>query len=255
MDRQLRRPCQGLWNIIRFNWPFYAVSFFLMGCGLAVFFLGTNLLSSLAAFLVLLIFVPVALSLSISWYIYDRSGLYQMQWLSDAGTRLNGKIINIHAGFDEFSALLAAQYKGASLEVFDFYNPDQHTEPSIKRARKSLPPWPGTKSIQTSAIPVQQKSCSRVFLLFAAHEIRDRQERALFFSQLRSSLDHNGRIIVMEHLRNLPNFIAYNIGFFHFLPLREWKATFRESGLRICSRQTFTPFLNLFILAPHADTL
>jgi hypothetical protein len=63
---------------------------------------------------------------------------------------------------------------------------------------------------------LQAETIDQIFVLLSAHEIRDRQERAIFFSRLKESLKSEGSIVVLEHLRDLPNFIAYTIGFFHF---------------------------------------
>jgi hypothetical protein len=44
-------------------------------------------------------------------------------------------------------------------------------------------------------------------------------------------LKDDGKIIVTEHQRDLPNFIAYTIGFFHFYANRTWKKIFTQSAL------------------------
>lgn len=255
MGPSVRKPFQGLRNIIRFNWPFYVTGLFLVVAGLALYFSATAPLRIIAGIFALLVFLPMLLSLLVSWYVYDHSGLYSLDWLPEPGTDCTGTIMNIHAGFDEFSHLLEEKFPLASLELYDFYDPEKHTEPSIKRARKSMPPRPGTTAIRDTGYPFCKESAERIFLLFAAHEIRDRQERIQLFSALKSSLARGGRIIVLEHLRDLPNFIAFSIGFFHFLSLKEWKAGFRASGLQLRSHIKYTPFVNIFILEPHADPL
>ncbi len=70
----------------------------------------------------------------------------------------------------------------AHLQVFDFYDPHLHTEISIKRARKAYPAHPNTQSIQTSSIPLPNEVADSIFLVLAAHEIRNHAERARFFA-------------------------------------------------------------------------
>ena len=74
-------------------------------------------------------------------------------------------------------------------------------------------------------------------------------KRTAFFRELRRVLKPDGEIFVTEHFRDLPNFLAYTIGCFHFLSrARTWERTFAEAGLRIAREQKTTPFITTFIL-------
>jgi len=242
MERVKRKAFQGVFNIIRFNWHFYWLSAVLLATGL--FF------RHLVPVQVLLwaLIATTVLSLGVSWYIYDASRLYELQWLDGLHVRRNAQIVNINAGFDETSHLLSQKYPDALLRVFDFYNPAKHTEVSIERARKVYPAYPGTEAISTSVVPLPAASADVIFLFLAAHEIRDGQERSIFFQQLRDSLRENGRMVVLEHLRDVSNFIAYNIGFLHFFSGATWRQAFASAGLSIEKEIKITPFLSAFIL-------
>lgn len=241
MEKINRTPFQGIGNIIRFNWHFYVLFLLLLVVGLLFtqYILTRWMLCGAA--------VATLLSLLISWYIYDRSGLYTLQWLDDLGLRPR-HMVNIHAGFDETSQLLAYKYPEARLQVFDFYNPEMHTEVSIERARKRYAPYAGTKMISTAAVPLEPASVDVVFLLLAAHEIRDDEERATFFKELHRCLAANGKIVVLEHLRDVPNFIAYTIGFLHFFSRASWKKIFSSAQLQVENEKKITPFLSAYIL-------
>ncbi|MBC9913505.1 methyltransferase [Chitinophaga varians] len=248
MERVKRKAFQGVMNIIRFNWHFYVLSVALLITGL--FF--RHLVP--VQVLLWLLTASVVLSLSVSWYVYDASRLYQLHWLDGLNMRTNGRIVNINAGFDETSHLLAQKYPAAQLRVFDFYDPLKHTEVSIERARKVYPPYPGTEIVSTSAIPLDTASTDVIFLLMAAHEIRDFRERSIFFGQLCDSLHENGRLIVLEHLRDPLNFIAYNIGCFHFFSGKSWRRVFALSRLTVEEERRITPFLSAFILCKNGTT-
>ncbi len=246
-----RKPFQGVANIIRFNWPFFVVSItaittvfvfclfindfwkpaLLIGCGLAA--------------------LPILISLVVSTYIYDFSGLYNLNWINMNGP---STLVNIHAGFDETSELLQQKFPTSTLTVLDFYDPTIHTEPSIKRARNAYPAYAGTRAISTNSVPLAAESIDRIFLVFAAHEIRNEQERIDFFKELYRILTPEGEIQVMEHLRDLPNFLAYTIGFFHFHSRRTWLNTFEKSRFSIAYEKKFTPFVSTFILKKNATT-
>jgi len=88
----------------------------------------------------------------------------------------------------------------------------------------------------------------------SAHEIRDNDERSVFFSELNRVLKPKGQIIVIEHLRDFNNFIAYNIGFFHFHSKTTWLRTFNESKLKFVSENKSTPFISIFTLEQNGNT-
>ena len=201
-----------------------------------------------------LIMHSVVMSLLVSFYVYDSSNMYQLIWLNKLDILTNNQLVNIHAGFDETSQLLANKFPNARLQVFDFYNPQLHTEISIRRARKAYPPYPNTLSISTAFFPLEASSVDCIFLFFAAHEIRDEAERIYFFKQLQQALKLSGKIVVAEHLRDFPNFMAYNIGCLHFLRQASWLHTFYQANLQIVSQQKIKSFVTIFILQRNGTT-
>ena len=162
-------------------------------------------------------------------------------------------VVTIHAGFDETSGLLHHRFPKANLHVFDFYDPLRHTEVSIQRARRAYPSYPATQPIDTSDIPLPNLIADAVFLILAAHEIRQEAERVGFFNEINRILKPVGTVIVVEHLRDMANFLAYNIGFLHFLPQSSWLTTFRQAGFAIHRRFRVTPFITLFVLRKNGD--
>lgn len=250
----LRKPFQGVKNIVSFNWHFYLLAL----AGVAVLLLLNFLLANQFAWMALVLGIVIAgvtlFSLSISCYIYDFSGLYEFKWMKSFKSEKGNKILNINAGFDETSELLQQHFPQCELTVLDFYDPEKHTEVSIKRARKAYPPYPGKKQITTAIIPFDDQSINYIFLIFAAHEIRNVKERELFFKELRRIVLPNGKVIVTEHLRDIPNFMAYTVGFFHFYTEASWKSMFKATGFEIISEVKCTPFISTFILEPDGTS-
>ncbi len=250
----LRKPYIGLWNIVRFNWHFYVLAFAVLAAlAVGVGFLPAPyaLWGSIALLLAL---GSTLLSLAVSHLIYDRSGLYQLHWLDEAGMAAPQNMLNIHAGFDETSALLAQKYPRANLRVFDFYDPQKHTELSIRRARKAYPPYPGTQAVSTESLPLEAASLNSIFTLLSAHEVRDDEERIRFFSELKRALKADGKLVVTEHLRDAANFLAFNIGFFHFHSRKNWLRTFESAGLQVEKELKITPFISTFILSKNGTS-
>ena len=244
----LRKPLQGVGNVVRFNWPFYlgagGAALALAGLWLA----GPAAVRPYAALLLVLALLPMLLSLLITAYIYDFSGLYRFQWLPELGPGLSA-LLTLSAGFDEISAPLAYKYPTASLLATDFYNAARHTEPSIQRARRAYPPYPDTRTVDTrAALPLPDGSIDLAVAFLAAHEIRDAAERAAFFREIARVLAPAGTLVVTEHLRDPANFLAYTVGFLHFHSRRAWLATFRAAGLRVAHEVKVIPFITSFFL-------
>jgi SAM-dependent methyltransferase len=228
----VRGPYQGITNIVRFNWHFYVSALaFVTALLMAALFVDA-LMFWFCLLLAMTILLSTLTSLGVSYYVYDRSALYDLPWLDRFQDR--DAIVNIHAGFDETSATLQRNFAGGNLRVFDFYDPQKHTEVSIERARRAFPPFPGTVKVTTARLPLAANSVDIIFNIFALHEIRNRPERIHFLKEQAAALKAKGRIAVVEHLRDIANFLAYTIGFFHFFSKHEWQPIFsrRNSTLK-----------------------
>jgi len=248
----IRKPYQGITNIIRFNWHYYLIAALLV-LALVIFRFMLHLEYWFYLGLLLLIIIPTSVSLLVSFFIYDVSGFYKLKWLDPVVSRPAGNIVNINAGFDETSALLQAKFPEAAVTVFDFYDPAMHTEISIRRARQAYPPHKNSIKVNTATLPLSDGSINHIFVIFAAHEIRNDGERALFFAELNRVLLPGGKIIIVEHIRDILNFIAYSIGAFHFLPAGCWMTTFNKANLTLARKIKNTPFVTTFILTKNGD--
>ncbi|QIX62924.1 methyltransferase domain-containing protein [Hymenobacter sp. BT18] len=244
---RIRKPAEGVWNIVRFNWQFYALA----AGALCLLLVAASLYLGVRAYvfaLAMLLSMPVVISLLVSYYVYDYSGLYSFDWLTIEQPATPATIVNIHAGFDETSHLLREKFPLANLRVFDFYDPALHTELSIRRARVACAPFPGTESVQPHALPLTRASADWVFVLLSAHEIRQPVQRVAFLKELRRVLQPQGKLIVVEHLRDPANFMAYTIGFLHFYSRTTWLNAFQQARFQLLQEKKITPFVSAFTL-------
>lgn len=251
---QIRKPFQGVWNIIRFNWHFYLFASVL---AIGILLLRNYLPDAYHIYISILLSLLIGttfISLLVSFYIYDFSDLYKLDWLKGLEIPQSCKILNINAGFDETSVLLKGKFPDSELIAYDFYDPAKHTEVSIKRARKAYPPFPDTQQVTTSNFSLQDNYADNIFVILSAHEIRSNEERAIFFREIERVLKPGGNIVVVEHLRDIPNFLAYNIGFLHFISRSAWCNTFGDANLKILREQKITSFITFFILGKHETT-
>ncbi len=133
-----RARFQGARQILRLNWPWYALALglCLVGgglLGLAPLPLGVALglaagAGAAAAWGIL--------SLMASHWIYDRSGIYDLAWLAGLLQQPPACWVNVHAGLDETSPALCALFPAAESRVLDIHDPASMSEPAIARARR-----------------------------------------------------------------------------------------------------------------------
>lgn len=246
-----RRNFQGVLNILSFNRHFYV-----LGLGVLALIIISHLLfpwSDLLFWIIIAAFLyGLIMPLVVSAYVYDFSGYYHFDWLKQQFSNVSvpARILNINAGFDETSFILQHHFPKASLQVFDFYNAKQHTEPAIVRARKVSLVFPNTQQISTNHIPLKDQSVDAIFLLSAAHEIRSSEEKIQFLKECHRLCEPNGTVIMVEHLRDFPNFLAFSIGFTHFFSKATWKRSFENAGFTSFEETKFTPFMSVFKCSP-----
>lgn len=246
MERLInRRPFQGVVNIIRFNRHFYILALILLIILVSIAKLSSTYFAQQFALIgAIIILISTMFSILTSWYIYDFTKIYTLSFIESSKEFLS--ITNFNAGFDEFSHVIKHKFPNSTLKVFDFYNPYKHTEISIKRARRAIKPYPGTITIDTASFIHSGHQYNIVFLIFSAHEIRDKDERARFFQTIGEILQPNGKLYLIEHVRDFPNFLAYNLGFLHFYSDKSWKACFKSAKLKINKQDKLNPFINLY---------
>ncbi len=243
----VRSRYQGVVQIVNFNrGMYYAVLSALGAAGILCPFLAGGERLMLAA-----VFTPalfwMAASLAVSHYVYDRSPLYKLDWLACALPRPVQSWINIHSGWDESSVRLHAIFPDAVGQVVDMFDPKLMTEHSIQRARRLNRPAPSAVAANYDALPFGDSSFDTAFCIFAAHELRRHHERVRLFRQIARVLCAEGRLVVVEHLRDGRNFLAFGPGFLHFFSCAEWRRTASEAGLTLTSEFSFTPFVRVFI--------
>lgn len=246
-----RKKFQGVLNILSFNRHFYIFGIAV----LALIIISHQIFkwSDILYWIIIISFLyGLIMPLLVSAYVYDFSGYYNFKWLKKCKIDESEvkQILNINAGFDETSFIIKNNFPNADLNVFDFYDAERHTEPAIIRARKVSMVYPNTQQMKSNSMEMSDHSVDLIFLLSAVHEIRSNDEKIQFLKECHRVCKPNGKVIMVEHLRDLPNFFAFSVGFTHFFSKKIWKNVFKNSGFTTFEEVKFTPFMSIFICKP-----
>jgi ubiquinone/menaquinone biosynthesis C-methylase UbiE len=237
-------------QIVRFNWPYYAVAGLCLAAGPAIVhamplppWLRYSAYAGLG-----LVAMWLAASLVVSWIVYDRSRLMDWDWVLQALGFSPKSWINLHAGHDDSSAALKQIFPAADGRVFDIFDQQEMSEPSIARARRLGANAIDAERADYRHLPLARGSVDVAMLLLSAHELRSEDARSALFTELRRVLGPAGRVVVAEHLRDWTNFLAYGPGVLHFHSRRTWLRCFSRHRFDVHREFSITPFVRVFVL-------
>jgi SAM-dependent methyltransferase len=244
----VRRPWQGVLQILRFNWRFYgATAAVIVVALLAAPFLPRLFRAGLLIGVAPALFWLMS-SLLVSHYVYDRFPLYDLNWIPRVLSRIPSHWLNIHCGLDETSGLLAAIFPGAAFDVVDIFDARVMTEASIRQARRmersAIAATPG----RFDDLPFNSGAFDAAFCIFAAHELRPDWQRATLFLEIARVLIPGGELVLMEHSRDWWNLLAFGPGFLHFFSQRTWRRTAAKAGFGVQTELFMTPFVHVYVL-------
>ncbi|MGH8095381.1 MAG: class I SAM-dependent methyltransferase [Chthoniobacterales bacterium] len=250
-----RGKYQGVLQIIRFNWPMYVAAVAVLAAGSAVASAAPLPVPGRATIFTVLSLAAfwLVLSLLVSHYVYDRSALYAGHWLLPALGNSPARYATLHVGLDEFSEILKEKFPWADGSVIDFFDATEMTEASIQRARREhARDLPTAIRADSRALRFRDNEFDAVFLIFAAHELRRPASRQELLRELRRTLKPGGKIVLVEHLRDLANFLAFGPGFLHFHSRTEWLRNIAAANLSVVHEFRFTPFVRVLFLGKKA---
>lgn len=248
----MSRPL-GAVRIFSYNWPTYLATWGgALGAGLVAWQLRAPPWTLLLGLGATIAAGWSLLSLGVSYYVYDYSPLSCGRWLlpllPSSTTRWSG----IDAGLDAEVALDAVM-PGQCAGRIDIYDPATMGAASVRRARQQTLRTVPAVAASPGALPLDDASCDCVLVVFTAHEIRCQPTRERFFAEVKRTLRPGGRMLVVEHVRDLANFVAFGPGCLHFQTRREWLRLARLTGLAVAHERRVTPWIRVFAFEKEAS--
>jgi hypothetical protein len=234
------RP-SGARRIFAYNWPTYAATWAVSSVLLAVALARPRvaLLALLAGAIPLVWSVA---SLLVSFYVYDRSPLVAGRWVRQLLPASVHDWAAVHAGLDA-EVDLDAVMPGACAARLDIFDAGSMTAPSIARARAQTARERPATPCPPVALALADQAYDAIVVAFTAHEIRDRGARERFFAELHRALRPGGRVVLVEHPRDVMNFLAFGPGWLHFVSRREWLRLAAGAELGIAVERRVTPWV------------
>lgn len=265
MSSRRRPPITGTLTVVRFNWPKYVGAGGLVVAAIVarVMSAGPILQTGLGVAAVLAI-AWSASSILATWWVYDHAHVYER---AARGLGAVGAWATVHTGFDAATPVLAATLAAPPAAVHEVGCAGRS---SLRRARvrvlrddegdalrtagRSVEPRAARQVVHRTDVgaggdhllPGPDGSLDTVFLTFAVHEVRDRDDQRALFADIHRVLRPGGRLVVTEHLRDLANGAVFGPGSLHFQRADVWRTRAAESGFDLVAELAVTPFVRRF---------
>lgn len=232
----MTRP-SGAVRIFLYNWPIYAATW--LGAGLLLVVLRGRPFSILLGTVAL---AWSAVSLLVSFYVYDRSALSSSRWIAPLLSGRARDWATVHAGLDA-ELDLDGIFPGRCVARLDVFDPASMPSGAIRRARRRTPAAHEAIACAPTSLALPDQACDALVVAFTAHELRDPRLRERFMDEAHRALRPGGRLLLVEHLRDVANLLAFGPGFLHFLPRREWLRLAAHAGFAVAGEARITPWV------------
>jgi SAM-dependent methyltransferase len=179
-------------------------------------------------------------------WMFDRSPFLSGAWLVKCVGHAPQTCVQVSVCAEQTVIPIQSVFPHCKSETVDLFDESITTEPAIARARQHG--LIAAAKAAPDALPFDDDSTDLVVVTLAAHEIRHPQRRESLFKEIARIVAPDGRVVVVEHLRNLSAALAFGPGLFHFYPRGEWVRLARAARLTIAEEFHITPFVHVFVL-------
>lgn len=179
-----------------------------------------------------------------TWRVFGPDASRRWDWIQSTASD-SRRWLNLTTGFDDSTGRLRTTTPGAGTAI-DVFDATRSSAAALRRARASFPPSGPSVQIADLAITIEPASVDIVFLLMSAHETHGHDRTALF-AAAHHGLVAGGRVVVVEHLRDLANILAFGPGAWHFSRRGDWIETAAGAGLELLDERRLDPWVTGFV--------
>ncbi len=236
-----------------YNWPIF--------CGVLVFGVIALVASSLlyapwnvallvSGILALLVVINVLIA---SFIVYDRGDRHEYDRLMELGKLSTANVvIDITAGKLRGTRGLLSRKKEGHYFVVDIFDPEKMTDQALRRARELEPPLDADRRIyrrtgKPGNLPIPHNWADVVYCSFSLHELQNSGDRDAIFAEFARILKPNGRLLISEHGRDLPNILAFGPGVLSYLSPSTWKKHMQNAGFSIETHERWRGLAHLWV--------
>jgi ubiquinone/menaquinone biosynthesis C-methylase UbiE len=243
----------GVVSTVLYNWPIFvgALLFGLVALATTPFFSTPwNWILLLAG---LVTFVLVINILVVSFIVYDWGAKREYERLIELGDISKANVvIDVTCGKLRGTRGMLTQLRQGHYFVVDIYDPQKMKDAALRRVRELEPPLEAGRRIyrrtaNPDSLPIPKNWADVVYCSFSLHELQNPQDRQAIFSEFARILKPGGKLLIAEHGRDWPNFLAFGLGVFSFYTPASWVKHIIKAGLTIQHHERWRGFVHLWV--------
>ena len=247
------RHYSGTMSTLLYNWPIFAsILFFGMVMLLVSFFLPApwTWIALICGIGALALILTILLA---TFIIYDWGVKHEYDRLAEVGNLEQANVvIDITCGKLRSTRGLLSLFEGGHYFLIDIFDAEKMTEPALLRARNMEPPLETNRRIyqrpgHLDRLPLPHNWADIIYCNFSLHEVRDPADRNALFAEFARVLKPEGRLLIVEHGLDLPNFLAFGPGSFSFFSADTWQQHITRAGLTIHRHERWRGLVHLWV--------
>jgi SAM-dependent methyltransferase len=243
----------GTISTLLYNWPIFggALVFGFIAMG-ASRLLGTPwdriLLTSGLGVLIIVFNILIA-----SFVIYDWGRKREYDRLVELGDLSEANVVlDITCGKLRGTRGMLSRLQHGHYFVIDIYDAEKMTDQALRHAREMEPPLEVGRRIyrrtgRPGSLPIPHNWADVIYCSFSLHELHNFANRQAIFVEFARILKPNGKLLIAEHGRDLPNLLAFGPGVLSFFSPAVWTKHMTDAGFAIQHHERWRGLVHLWV--------